>query len=347
MTAAGIAAVQMRVAQIEARIGIDPPAADRRGDTSFDQVLAQYTNASGTGTATMGGSGSVDQLLARITGASGVAEAPAAGAGSVGDRVAEMAHEYLGIPYVWGGTDPKTGLDCSGLVQHVFRRVGIELPRVSNDQARQGTPVASLDEARPGDLIAWDRGPRNVGADHIAIYMGDGMMIEAPRRGGHVQLVPVGRTPDFIRRVAPTSPVAPTTAAAAPAGIRDVPYAELFAVAGARHGVDPALLASVAKAESGFDPRAVSHAGAQGLMQLMPATARGLGVTDSFDPTQAVDGAARLLKGHLDRFGSMELALAAYNAGPGAVTRYGGIPPYAETQAYVPKVLAYLQEFKR
>src|SRR5690606_5292414 len=94
------------------------------------------------------------------------------------------------------------------------------------------------------------------------------------------------------------------------------PYADLFTSAGSKHGVAPVLLAAIAKQESGFDPGAVSHAGAQGLMQLMPATAKGLGVTDSFDPTQAVDGAARLMRDLLDRFGRTDLALAAYNAGP-------------------------------
>lgn len=118
------------------------------------------------------------------------------------------------------------------------------------------------------------------------------------------------------------------------------PYAALFEAAGAAHGVDPRLLAAVAQVESGMDPRAVSPAGARGLMQLMPATAAGLGVTDPFDPAQAIDGAARLLRSHLDRFGSVELALAAYNAGAGAVARHGGIPPYQETQAYVRRVLA-------
>ncbi len=138
----------------------------------------------------------------------------------------------------------------------------------------------------------------------------------------------------------------PAASPGATGALAGVPFADLFQRAGAAHGVDPALLAAVADAESGFDPTAVSHAGARGLMQLMPATARGLGVTDAFDPAQAVDGAARLLAGHLDRFGSVELALAAYNAGPGAVTRHGGIPPYAETQAYVPKVLARYQELR-
>ncbi|HEX4902498.1 MAG TPA: lytic transglycosylase domain-containing protein [Acidimicrobiales bacterium] len=126
--------------------------------------------------------------------------------------------------------------------------------------------------------------------------------------------------------------------------LASVPFGHLFESAGRRHGVAPELLAAVAKAESGYDPRAVSHAGAQGLMQLMPGTAKGLGVTDPFDPAQAVDGAARLLADNLRRFGSTELALAAYNAGPGAVSRHGGIPPYAETQAYVPKVIRHYEE---
>lgn len=141
--------------------------------------------------------------------------------------------------------------------------------------------------------------------------------------------------------------VSTPSSTAASGSLVDVPFADLFEQAGHRHGVDPELLAAVADAESGYDPRAVSHAGAQGLMQLMPATAAGLGVTDAFDPAQAVDGAARLLAGHLQRFGSTELALAAYNAGPGAVSRFGGVPPYAETQAYVPKVLQRYEELLR
>lgn len=120
----------------------------------------------------------------------------------------------------------------------------------------------------------------------------------------------------------------------------DVPYADLFRSAGAEHGIPPSILAAVAKAESAFDPEAVSHAGAQGLMQFMPATAADMGV-DPYDPASAIDGAARYLSQNLRRFGSMELALAAYNAGPGNVQRHDGIPPFAETQAYVPKVLAY------
>jgi soluble lytic murein transglycosylase-like protein len=133
-----------------------------------------------------------------------------------------------------------------------------------------------------------------------------------------------------------------TGAVTAGGQVSGVPYADLFNAAGARHGVSPRLLAAVAKVESGYNPKAVSRAGAQGLMQIMPGTARGLGVTNAFDPAQAVDGAAKLLKSNLRDFGSLDLALAAYNAGGGAVRKYNGIPPYAETQAYVPKVKAAL-----
>lgn len=105
-------------------------------------------------------------------------------------------------------------------------------------------------------------------------------------------------------------------------------------------GVAPTLLAAVLKAESDFDARAVSGAGAQGIAQFMPGTARGMGVTDPFDPDDAVPGSARLIASGVREFGSVPLAIAAYNAGSGAVHRYGGIPPYPETQAYVARVLA-------
>lgn len=104
-------------------------------------------------------------------------------------------------------------------------------------------------------------------------------------------------------------------------------------------GISPALLERVVAAESGGDPTAVSPKGAMGLMQLMPATARAMGVVNPFDPVQNLVGGALYLRQQYDRFGSWPLALAAYNAGPGAVEAAGGIPPYRETRAYVQTVL--------
>jgi soluble lytic murein transglycosylase-like protein len=130
---------------------------------------------------------------------------------------------------------------------------------------------------------------------------------------------------------ASTSPVAGGT-----------PFGAEINAAAARYGIDPALLTGLIRQESGFNPAARSGAGAVGLTQLMPGTATSLGVTNPLDPAQSIDGGARYLRQQLDRFGGdPSKALAAYNAGPGAVQRFGGVPPYAETQNYVQRVLAY------
>src|SRR5580658_1205381 len=111
--------------------------------------------------------------------------------------------------------------------------------------------------------------------------------------------------------------------------------------------VDPALIKSVIANESSFNANATSPVGAQGLMQLMPETAASLGVKDPYDPAQNVAGGTRYLRGLLDRFkGDTRLAVAAYNAGPGAVEKYGDVPPYAETQGYVKNVLGSLAQYR-
>lgn len=301
-----LAGVRARVDAIRALLGQRPGAAS--GGSRFAAALdaAQGVQAAGVG----------------IPGGGGLLSAD----GTTGGRAVELARSFSGTPYVWGGDDP-SGFDCSGLVQHVYGQLGIELPRVSRDQARAGQPVPSLADARPGDLVAFGEP-----VDHIGIYAGAGEMVVAPHRGDVVRVQRITATPTAIRRV--VDPTGPPSVDQAP-----VPLAELFHAAGARYGLPAGLLAAVARTESGLDPNARSGAGALGLMQLMPATAAGLGV-DPLDPTQAVDGAARLLAGHLRRFGTVPLALAAYNAGGGAVARHGGIPPFKETQAYVQRVLA-------
>ncbi|MDO5711286.1 MAG: transglycosylase SLT domain-containing protein [Micrococcales bacterium] len=346
------------------------------------------------------------------------------------DALLATAKKYLGVPYKWGGTDPRSGLDCSGFTQLVFKQHGYQLPRVARQQQNQGVSIPSLADAKPGDLVTFGRP-----ATHIGIYLGNNKMIHAPRTGDVVKVSTLWKTPSSIRRILPVGSDQPqvtrggtagradqvalptasidasavqaavtsaaanaaamssvssssagglggwagstpapdtwgaavaaasgspsgripaasvaTNAVAAPSSVASIgPLAQapaslqkLFVEAGRKHGVPAQLLAAVAKQESDFTPTAVSRAGARGLMQLMPATARGLGVRDAFDPAQAVDGAARLLRDHLKSFGSTRLALAAYNAGPGAVRRYDGVPPYAETQNYVRKIMANL-----
>jgi soluble lytic murein transglycosylase-like protein len=141
---------------------------------------------------------------------------------------------------------------------------------------------------------------------------------------------------------APAAASATSGAAATPSALPPgVPYGAEITAAAQRHGIDPALLAGLVRQESNFDPTAGSPAGARGLTQLMPGTAAGLGVTDVTDPLQSLEGGAKYLKQQLDTFGGdVTKALAAYNAGPGAVQRYGGVPPYAETQNYVRAVQA-------
>lgn len=326
--ASGPIAIQARIAAIQGRFApasvVNVPSATgstNSGGDDFAATLAKLTPGANDGP--------TGSLAALFPGGM------AGGAAASGDQVVADARRYLGVPYVWGGNDPAKGLDCSGLVQRVYKDLGIDLPRVSQDQARVGTAVPSLAQAKPGDLVAF-----GTPADHIGIYIGNHQMIVAPKAGDVVKVEDVYRTPSSIRRVLPESSVASSSLSSSPAmEAAPAAYRGLFEQAGQRYGVAPGLLAAVAQTESGFNPGAVSGVGARGLMQLMPGTARGLGV-DPTNPVQAIDGAARLLSQNLRTFGSASLALAAYNAGPGAVSQYHGVPPYAETRSYVTKVLA-------
>jgi cell wall-associated NlpC family hydrolase len=261
--------------------------------------------------------------------------AATAGGGVTGEQVVDIAKRALGTPYVWGGESPG-GYDCSGLMQWAYREAGIDLPRVSRDQAKAGREVSAA-EARPGDLVFFDRKT----VDHIGMYAGNGQWVVAPSTGDVVKLQRVDLDKaTTIRRVLPegaTPAVSAKEVAGLPAAGRR--YASEIATAAKAAGIDPALLAAVAWTESGFAPGATSPAGAQGLMQLMPRTAAGLGVSDPTDPAQALAGGARYLRQQIDAFGRVDHALAAYNAGPTAVRRSGGIPPYEETQNYVTRVL--------
>jgi cell wall-associated NlpC family hydrolase len=140
---------------------------------------------------------------ARPIGAAAVAgpDAPAAApaTGGRGAAAVKAGERYLGVPYLWGGTDPAKGLDCSGFVQRAFADIGVKLPRVSVDQGKQGEPVASLAEARPGDLVFWRGDGKR--PNHIGIYAGDGRMLVAPRTGDVVKYQEITRTPDSIRRI--------------------------------------------------------------------------------------------------------------------------------------------------
>lgn len=137
----------------------------------------------------------------------------------------------------------------------------------------------------------------------------------------------------------PMGPGASVQSAATPASLKS-----LIEKAASDNGVDPALLDALVAQESSYNPAAVSSKRAVGLTQLMPDTARSLGVNDPFDPAQNLQGGAKYLAQMLKRFnGNVESALAAYNAGPGAVQRYGGVPPYKETQDYVRKIVSHYQ----
>ena len=414
-----LSAISGRIAAIQAQLqSVNPSALASSTGASAAVRSTPGTPAPGTpaaATATAASTKASGTFAAALDSAVQDSATSASAAPPTGADVVADAKKYLGVPYVWGGTST-SGLDCSGLVQLTFKDLGVSLPRVARDQAQAGSAVPSLADARPGDLVAF-----GAPVDHIAIYLGDNQILEAPQPGQRVHITEMYRTPTAIRRIVPAGDGSPVDAAAAlpqttaniptsalgiPPGLMkrwdsaqlaDVPravplaalglsaapgiypsaaasadtpavvpaatsaiatagtgglsarqltagglssavaaYAGDFAAAETKFNLPTGLLAAVAQAESAGNATAVSPAGAQGLMQLMPGTAAGLGVTDPFDPQQSIDAAGKLFARNLSAFGgSLRDALAAYNAGAGAVQKYGGVPPYAETQRYV------------
>jgi len=195
-------------------------------------------------------------------------------------------------------------------------------------------------------------------ADTALIEMGDGGTIGFPAdrvvRVEAVELEDVGVGVEIVSVPAPAvaePPALPTPAihdTNPPASGKPASIESLIQQAAKTHGIDEALLAAVVAVESGYKPRAVSRKGAGGLMQLMPATAKELAVTDRFDPAQNIDAGARYLRQLLDQHGDSYVnALAAYNAGMGRVARYKGMPPYRETATYIRRVLNRMEQRTR
>ncbi|PPK94516.1 cell wall-associated NlpC family hydrolase [Kineococcus xinjiangensis] len=359
-----VAEISERIADIRSRIAaLDTaaPATQARAATSAAGASTGSDFASALTSAGEPGRASRVSTFAPVPTSGATASAPGSAAG--GEALLAAARKHLGVPYVYGGTDPATGLDCSGLIQLAAKQVGIPLPRTAAQQAQAGTAVPSLAQAKPGDLVVLENG------GHIGIYAGDGQMLHAPRTGGVVKIAKIWETPTAIRRVTAgvvaagavaggavagaalgassagaseyVRPPALAGAPSGPVGSKSAPYDAAFTAAEQKYGLPAGLLSAVAKQESGYNPHAKSPVGALGLMQFMPGTAREMGV-DPLNPASAIDGAGRLLSKHLKSFGSLELALAAYNAGPGNVKKHGGIPPFDETQNYVKKIIGTL-----
>lgn len=182
MPDSGIAAVNARIAEIRGRFAAPAQRAGSATRADFAGALARYST-SGT-------------------------------PGKDGNAVVDIAKQWLGTPYVYGGNDPEKGIDCSGLVQQAYRRIGVELPRVTYDQVKEGVEVPDLASARPGDLI-FCRGDGNRVNGHVGIYIGNGQWIEAPHTGATVRIKEVPKEFSAIRRIIPAT----TTSAALPASL--------------------------------------------------------------------------------------------------------------------------------
>lgn len=218
------------------------------------------------------------------------------------------------------------------------------------EQARQQAPAET--DRRAADRRHGDRrgslranAGRRRGDRRRAATAGAGLLMAA------MTLLPSLRSGSSMRQIAgqqqpaPPRPGTPEEGAPASEDTRTAPFDAFIEEASALYGVSSDLVRAVIQTESGFNPRAVSGVGAKGLMQLMPRTARALGIEDPFDPKQNIFGGVKYLSRLLEKYnGNVALALASYNAGPGNVSKHGGIPPFRETRGYVKKITGLLAD---
>jgi cell wall-associated NlpC family hydrolase len=220
-----------RIQQIQSTITqlSSPPAAASTRTTAASGLATSGTSTSGTSTSGTGtaGTGTADLFAEALaaTGATGSTQTPSVSAPSAstvpnsgdatGADLIEASKKYIGLPYVWGGTDPSVGLDCSSFVQQSFRDIGVDVPRVTWDQINVGTEVSSMAEARPGDLLfSFDGG-------HVSIYLGNGKAIDAPQPGDTIQIRDAWENESnitAIRRVIPSGDEASAGAGISAAG---------------------------------------------------------------------------------------------------------------------------------
>lgn len=277
--------------------------------------------------------------LANSLGAVGGSYAGAVGS-NIGQQVVANAQQYLGRPYKWGGSSPAENFDCSGLVQYVYKQVGISLNRTTYDQVKQGTAV-SKNQLQVGDAVFFGSPSA---PHHVGIYMGNGKYIHSPKTGDVIKVSNLNSRSDYAtaRRYASGGSSVSRTTSSNYSG----KYASYINEAANKYGVSASLIAAIIKAESDFNPNVRSGAGAMGLMQLMPETARELGVRSPYDPRQNIMGGTQEISKYLKKYnGNLDLALAAYNAGMGNVQKYGGVPPFKETKNYIPKVKKFMKEY--
>ena len=308
--------------------------------------MALLMAALGDLSASSGGTGAIGQ-----SGATGISTGVAAATGAVsGSNVVATAEQFEGTPYVWGGTSP-SGFDCSGLVQYVYGQLGVSLPRTSEEQAQVGTPVAKP-VCRATGRPAFLRGLRWHGG------------IAGPRRDLRGQRADDRRAPH--RHDCPGAVRTRQPGRGHPKGVarrngqrisrphqrhsgRIDPDGKRCRSCGVRgHRSNKRRRRTGSRLSSGGAP-CTTRAGSSRMWSARPAQRaspssclprrRAWGSIRA-NPTQSIEGAAQLLGSYTRQFGSYSDALAAYDAGSSAVERYGGIPPYAETQAYVPAVLS-------